>query len=309
MGYAQFVSQYSNPESGPSVSLDQGPSLDPRMSEIALRALSGSGLAMYLPFLLDSPARTSAWEPSKATRTLAYSVLQLVASTPITMISEIRRLQTISSGIQISVFPCSEIDRRSAVLLGLLTTVEANLKKPELAWLALSIYQDVVMTADQGKGQALSFALLRQLMTGNLNQQSWEFIHFLAQAQATHYSLRILHQAIEFAAHQSNRPLSSPLSQLNRSLTYLPQLAGFPFIRSFASQLSEFIREGNGLECLTILFTEHTDILSEIDEIQRPPAPKAKKSKKRKSSSSKSPASAVRPRPNNLFNALAGRGA
>jgi hypothetical protein len=316
--YGQFMEQYVSPELASKLETERVTSLDPRVSELVLRSLRVSGvvtpvedigsathyrndsnLEMYLPFLLDCPSRTSAWEASKPVRQLAYSLLQLNRGSTIPLVSEMRRLQTISSGLKVDVPPITEIDDLGASLLALLSKIEAGLSNPELVWVVLAIHQDIVMTMDRARGYPLSLELLGQDVRGRLDPCSWDFLHFLAQTQATYYSLRMLRQILNFSAHHSEG-LSTVMLELAKSLERLPSLPRFPSARNFGKTIT-LVRESGGLSCFKDLCEEYEDIVSLIRAIQNPES--NKKSKKRKAVA---PAEgSVKPRSSNPFDLLA----
>ncbi|SPQ23661.1 daea0fe1-be1e-4288-aa7d-a1c1cdc0f56d [Thermothielavioides terrestris] len=139
--YSDFIKQYHSPEVSPNLKTDWVVALDPRVSEIVLRSLAGleiatgvsepgsqvgNGLEVYLPFLLDCPSRTSAWEASKPLRQLAYALLLSNYGSSIPSISEMRRMQSISSGTQVDVPGPAQVDELGNSLLALLSKLEAG---------------------------------------------------------------------------------------------------------------------------------------------------------------------------------------
>jgi hypothetical protein len=320
VGYAAFLESYLSPETVPERDKsDDGTILDPRVSELALRCLpaskdgkpscdhsstGGNDLAIYLPFLLDYPVRTSAWETSKTIRKLAYSLLQLGRGVSISSVAEFRRPQSPSSGVRIHCFAPPDISKQAFELLNLLSRVDTGISNPELMWMALAIYLDIDTIMEQGKGSVPSFDLLRQYIVGNLDQGSWDFIHFLAQVQALLYSLRILKQTIEFTACHAPTGLSPEITKLRERLAELPPLTAFPSVRNFGEMFRKF-GKGNALQCLSDLFCGQQEVLEQIEAVQRVPTPK-KGRKARKRKASMSTAAPVRPISKNPFDILAG---
>ncbi|KAL2261858.1 hypothetical protein VTK26DRAFT_3150 [Humicola hyalothermophila] len=319
--YSSFVEQYLVPEVAPGLEADQVSALDPRVSELALRSLRGSGTAtpvgqnistdlvnsdykleMYLPFLLDYPSRTSAWEASKSVRQLAYGILQSVSGHTIPSVSEMRRMQTASSGSKIDVPDLSQIDELAASLLALLSKIEAGVSNPQATWTVFSIYQDVAMTMERARGYPLSFDILGRQTRGTLDECSWDFLHSVAQTQATYYSFRILSQVLDFAAHRKGA-LPPTVLRLSTFLSRLPPLSEFPSPGTFADML-RLVRESGGLSCLEGLCADFEDILPHIEAIQRPQ--ETKKTKKRKAQVL-TEEGRPKARSNNLFDLLASR--
>ncbi|KAL2128394.1 hypothetical protein VTI74DRAFT_9250 [Chaetomium olivicolor] len=313
--YAEFLAEYLSPEiaSQSDISQLEVLALDPRVSELVLRSLqiseittpssqngNDNELEMYLPFLLDCPSRTSAWEASKPVRQIAYAFLQPIRGKVIRSVSEMRRLQSVSSGLQVDVPPASEIDGLGTCLLTLLSKIETGMGKPELVWTVLSLYQDIVMAMERARGHPISLELLGQDARGSLDTGSWDFVHLVAQVQGTFYSLRMLLQILDYSAHHG-KPLSTAVSRLQRYLLRLPPLAGFPSPKDFAETLQS-VREAGGLACLKDLCAEYEDIFPQIDSLQKPQS--TEKSKKRKATASAE--HTPRPRSSNPFDLLAG---
>lgn len=315
--YTEFMRQYLFPEVAQDLETDLALTLDPRVSEITLRSLRAPGTAtparddysdtdsvleMYLPFLLDCPSRTSAWEASKPVRQLAYATLQIIRGGVIPMVSEMRRLQSMSSGVRVDIPSPPDIDETAVSLIALLSRIEASVSKPEVIWAVLSIYYDIVMTVDRARGYPLSLELLMQDARRRLDICSWDFIHVLAQAQATYYSLRMLRQILQFTSRHTGT-LPPTLSELANFLSRVPPLPEFPNPGDFADTL-RLVREGGGLACLLTLCSGFEDILPCIKSIQKPQeTKKTKKTKKRKPMASAGE-SQIPPRSRNHFDLL-----
>lgn len=284
--YPRFTDQYtaaeviSHPEIGDDILLD------PRTSEISLQCLvgcaagdsAGSDLAMHLPFLTDSQSRISAWEASRPTRELAYGILlspryeQKQDSLP--SVHEYRRLQVASSGVLVDIpTTASGLDQQATKLIDTLTRIRAAVGDTPVVWIILSIHQDTVSTLAQGKPRPLSLELLLQDAQGTLQQHSWDFVHFLAQAQATYYSARMVQQIIDFKRQKTNKGNLSPtILQLGVHLRGLPNLKDFPTLKDFLPLLRS-VREGEGLSVLAKLCGDDDDseeIARQIANIQNP---------------------------------------
>ncbi|KAK0751055.1 XPG domain containing-domain-containing protein [Schizothecium vesticola] len=323
--YAEFRSQYDDPETARRGRVFGGQELDPRISEIALDCLpSPDGddgenyrqLAVYLPFLLDSPSRTSAWEASQACRNMAYSLLQLVKGEPPREMTEFRRLQSLSAGSRTDGFESLQDLQHS--LSGLETTMSliGNALPDGLSkFMALSFFWDIKTTVGKGRSDPLSLQILRQSFLGTLQQETWDFIHLLAQTQATYYSFRILDQAIKFARRNGKGTMDKLMKEttlLESQLTSLPPLKSFPSLVQFADSLQGFLSSGSleGLKALNTDCLGSMQVVSMLDAVQLPPPVSKKRKgnggKKRKSEHSVH--AVARPsRPRNPFEALAGR--
>lgn len=333
--YGGFLKQYLSPDTAPSRIPNDGPTLDTRVSELALQCLPRrkaeaqaevfdsrsydslstlsdpeDSLDMFLPSLFECPTRTSAWEASKGIRMLAYQVLGIVRGVPLPSVVEFRRLEMHSSGTRVETRPPPSIGMGGSGLKDLLSKIGTNLADCRCFWITVAICQDVLFTLECRKEEPPSFQLLRQCITGALDQGSWEFVHFLAQTQGFLYSLRMLSQVLEVAEdYVPESSLSDSLWYIRRLLEALPTLEGFPSLRDFERILDGFLTT-NWVECLTEVFVGNSDILKQIDAIQKPPSPKKSKkstkstnSKKRKASMSARSAD-PRPASNNPFDAL-----
>jgi hypothetical protein len=315
--YTNFMEQYHSPGVASQFRTDEVPSLDPRLLELFLRAFQGSKkaiapnselrpvsrLEIYLPFLLDCPNRTSAWEASKPVRQLTYAILQSFCGNLIPSVTEMRRLHSVSSGSRVEVPTPAEVDELGTSLLTLFTAIEAGISKPESVWVALSFYQDIVMTLDRGRGNPLSLELLDQEVRGKMDHCSWDFLHLVAQIQGTYYSLRMLRQIIELLA-QYTGPLSTPVFELARILSRLPPLSGFPTSKNFSESLKQ-AREAGLLSCLRSLCVGYGDVVLQIQSIEQPLESKRPKKKRRTMPSSQKTTNF---RSSNLFNLLAVKG-
>ncbi|KAK3306679.1 XPG domain containing-domain-containing protein [Chaetomium strumarium] len=316
--YSNFMEQYHSPGVASQFQTDEVPTLDPRLSELFLRAFRGSkkavapvsepgpgnGLDIYLPFLLDCPNRASAWEASKPVRQLSYAILQSFCGNSIPSVTETRRLQSVSSGSRVEVPKPTEAKELGTFLLTLCTEIEDGISDSESIWVVLSVYQDIVMTLDRGRGNPLSLALLEQEARGGLDQCSWDFLHLVAQAQATYYSLRMLRQIIELSA-QYTGSLCTTMSELARFLSRLPSLPGFPTCKNFLENLQR-AREAGLLSCLRSLCVGYGDIILQIQSIEQPP--ESKRPKKKRRTMPPSSQKTAEPRSSNPFNLLAAKG-
>ncbi|KAK1759522.1 XPG domain containing-domain-containing protein [Echria macrotheca] len=325
ISYDKFLKQFVSPETAPRSECTSALSLDTKVSELLLSCLpmpdekqelddengdsegASKPVEMFLPFLLDCPTRTSAWEPSRHVRQVGYSLLQSIRGASIPSVSEFRRLQGTSSGTRVPVLSPADMGHEISQLLNVLSTIRSQIQKPELIWALLAIYQDVVLAQEQNKGSPLSFQLLRQYALGTLDQGSWGFIHFLAETQATLFSLRLLCQIVDFTKSLDASKLPPKMTELREELADLPPLEEYPWVRNFADILRD-VGRANGFACLAGIFSGQKDIVEQIEAIQGAPTPKNKKAKKRKASVSQG-TTASRTPSSNPFEALAGRDA
>ncbi|CAP70388.1 uncharacterized protein PODANS_3_4670 [Podospora anserina S mat+] len=305
--YDSFIKTYLLPETAPKTVATCGLQLDPRISELVLRYLQitttaskekDASLEMFLPFLLDCPSRTSAWEVSKPIRKLAYSLLQSGQKTSLKTVSEMRRLQTLSSGSQVDILPSSKVEEEWSHLLSNIGKIKAHITDPELLWVVLSIYLDIDRTVERAKGYPLSLEILTQEARGKLNEYSWDVLQVFAQVQATFYSLRMLEQILNLQERRGNAV------DVITALSDLPSLDKFLSLADFTETLQR-LREAGGLECLIDLCSDMEDMIPHIEAIGKPP--KSKKDRKRKAQSGAVEGHQVRARPSNPFELLNSR--
>ncbi|KAK0665896.1 XPG domain containing-domain-containing protein [Cercophora samala] len=302
--YDSFIKTYLLPETAPETIATSGSQLDPRVSELVLRFSQitttaskekDASLEMFLPFLLDCPSRTSAWEASRPTRELAYSLLQSGQKSSLKTVSEMRRLQTLSSGSQVDILPPGKVEEECSHLSNSISKIRTNIADPELLWVVLSIYLDIGRTVERAKGYPLSLEILSQEARGKLDQYSWDFLQVFAQSQATLYSLRMLQQILGLQERTGRAAVVITV------LSDLPPLNRFPSLAAFAETLQR-LREVDGLGCLIELCSDMEDIIPHIEAIGKPP--KSKKDKKRKAQSGAVEGHPVRARPSNPFELL-----
>ncbi|KAB5576464.1 XPG domain containing-domain-containing protein [Coniochaeta sp. 2T2.1] len=230
-----FMQQYLSPETIEHVSLEpiSGRLLDPRISELLLGFLSkteDASVSMYLPFLADSPARTSAWEISTPLRQMAYAAAGFLATEPITGVVEYRRLQSLPGGTRVETVPRSQVRNYCTGLIKDIAMVQGCVAEPELRWLILAIYQDMRWSEEHQKSSILSLDMLQAEANGNLDVGAWDFVHLHAQVQGIHYSLRMLRQVYDFVCRDHELPeeftvLRTELDQL--SVLDIPSIADF----------------------------------------------------------------------------------
>jgi hypothetical protein len=323
--YAEFRSQYDDPEIARRGRVFGGQELDPRVSEIALDCLPSPDdddvdnhrqLAVFLPFLLDSPSRTSAWEASQACRNMAYSIFQLGNGGSPREVTEFRRLQPLSAGSRTDGFESlQDLQRSLSGLRAIISLTGDTLPRGMSKFMAISFFWDIKTTVGKGRSDPLSLQILRQSFLGTLQPETWDFVHVLAQTQATYYSFRVLDQAIKFARRNGKGIMDKLLKEitlLESQLAKLPPLKSFPSLGEFADLLQKFLDSGSleGIRALNADGLGSMEVVSMLDAIQLPPPAFKKRKgnggKKRKGLYSEY--TMARPsRPRNPFEALAGR--
>jgi len=223
--------------------------LDPRISEYVLQFPCVAKIAgqmpftpvpnvlaphVFLPFLLDCPGRTSAWEISTATRQLAYGLVNLV-------VPEIQRKMTVfehkkqqdkSSGRELQLPSTSQIPEACQAILNLCSQLQEKLPKLCKAqiWTALAVHQDIEWSFAISK-TPLSQQVVQQFASLEKNTNAkkdftWDIVHFYAQLQGSYYSFRFLKQLLNVVfSNDSSNEFPKPVLLLYRELESLPKLS------------------------------------------------------------------------------------
>lgn len=204
--------------------------LDPRVSEVILHFTTQSDpqVKMYLPFLIDDPSRSPAWDVSSSVRCLAYSLLLFlptgtskvrsvaeygrrghrIASEEVHLLTEQQCLIYVE-GLQESIDPLG--DRLSDI-------AHHNLVK------AYAIYMVCQWYVDNDKSSP-SRGTLSRLITGSACRTlAWTDIHLSAQLQAALYSLRMLKQILRYVKEVVGVNISPLRTDLERMLESLGPL-------------------------------------------------------------------------------------
>ena len=267
---------------------------DPRISEYMLQfseiaALAGrapeestfSSTHVFLPFLIDSPTRTSAWEMSLSVRVLAYSLMNIIV--PLderkTIVNEHRKQTDKSQGRPLQLIANEMIDETCQTLVDMISLLEERFhgsRADQSFWTALAIYQDIDFANTNLKGPTIKL-VRQQFSSGKVGKtSSWDVIQLFAQIQACFYSFRILRQILAFVI-ASRHDLSSALIQLNEQLTTLPMLAELQDLAQIPGIL-QFVEESKVFEVVCDVLGIAVDVPQTTDKKK---AKLAKKKKKR----------------------------
>ena len=224
-------------------------SLDPRISEYVLQypyfaRIAGQEdvaedietLHVFLPFLLDCPVRTNAWEISTVVRQLAYGLMNLIvpASQQRFTVSEHRKQQDKSDGRELQLPDLSQIRTASESITALYSQLQQIL--PELSeseiWTAFAIHQEVEYSYSRAKiplsklvGQQLADLANKHNMQNKRKNFTWDIVQFYAQVQGSFYSLRMLKQIISLVVcHGPGQRFPESVSNLHQKLQSLPRV-------------------------------------------------------------------------------------
>ncbi|KAI1441084.1 XPG domain containing-domain-containing protein [Annulohypoxylon stygium] len=239
--------------------------LDPRISEFVIQALlfnDKTGLedkslrgpesfSIFLPVLFEDHYNKSAWNDSTKTRQLGYCILRYLNSQNVTRIIEYRIIESLASktGRQIEIPDSKLLLAACTRLITLLETLAESFSATNMRWLAFAVYWDMECSSSEGR-KAISAELIEEANQSqpNLQNYSWDLMHFTAQFQAHLYSLRIVKQVLDVVLVIC-QDIPASLQRLHNHLTSLPPIAEWPTVESMLSSLSEFDKMG-GLDTI-----------------------------------------------------------
>ena len=259
--YAEFAAEYLalskdlhveySAESRPNSIQSKLRSLDPRISEFVLQFPLPAAAArlpferqrdrevqIFLPFLIDCPSKTSAWEASTATRQLAYGLLNLITPPQhqVSSIIEHRRQQSKESrGREWALPNEDQIAEAAQDLVSLHDRIIGLSITNTEAWRFMAYYQDLELAESTGK-ESLGMKVTAE---GNHNKRlSWDAVHFSAQLQGSYYSFRMLKQVLGVVL--ACRPASKLPASLNALGDKLKHLEGLELLPGFYADLRAF---------------------------------------------------------------------
>lgn len=238
-----FIDQYqteplkndppSIPLSPPTYSIMHKQFLDPQTSEFLLQATSNpqENLCFYLPTLLDSPPKSSAWTPSTPLRFLAYSYA--LSSAPNHhqhhSVSEYIRKGARITPSPIPLLSNPQIISSATALASRIQALKDT--SPNLptvmAWRLFAIHEILIWCSDAEKPSPPRSACARALTgTAAAGTWTWEDLHLSAQVQAVLYSLRLLKQTLATVPPPGIKSTDlAPFQRLSVVLTELPPIA------------------------------------------------------------------------------------
>lgn len=284
--YEEFCEQYLHHETG-SVPLTSGKDLlpieylDPRLSELVIclgaEATDRDSAKMFLPVLIESPMRGSAWEPSTVIRQLGYTILRQLVPGATSAVQEYRRVQERQQRGK-SIPLLSKEAAKEAVTKFLEAINEAKRLADSNAvslWWALSLTLDIRGAEEQEK-KSHTRRMLEQWGQRPLSPPGakvpWDVIHFTCQIQASYYSLRILRQVMDLVPNTAQDSFLEKTKSLREALAGIPTLHEFPRV----DQALEFLAALPGSNFL------HSTSLSEDIPSAGDPETASRKRKKRK---------------------------
>lgn len=178
--------------------------IDPRVSEFVHQALPScfitlgdiqpTTLYIYLPFLIDNPARASAWSFGNSIRCLGYSIIT-PAHSPTFWMKEIGRRGQRIAETNHALYPTettiAECGRFTLIMRQWASTFrELSITQ---TWRLFGIYL-IYRELFNHDSAMIPSEYIKQLVNCQVSAMNWAFIHFSAQLQAVLYSLRVLQQ-------------------------------------------------------------------------------------------------------------------
>lgn len=240
-------------------------SRDSRVSELVHQVqLQARGemtgpMRVYLPFISDDPARSTAWNVGKETRVLAYSIVLVLLQPHVQQqqqhdffnIQEYRRTGARISAVLLELMSGSGSDSDTEGIIstsarlasclqnGLDTAKGINLQQEADAWrfvvmqhvlthlhhegLTLPSIEDAVQVVLQGTGTGTGTG-----GSGECKERKWQMVHLDAQYQAAYYSFRMLQQLLAVTADTAvNHDDDDDFTNLRGILQSLPRISTF----------------------------------------------------------------------------------
>jgi hypothetical protein len=265
--YEEYLKEYTqlppdlNAESGESAEVTKVlQKLDPRISEYVLQFPCLAKIAgqsplesigshtphIFLPFLIDCPIRTNAWEVSSTIRQLAYGLINLCVpkEQQVFTVFEHRKQQDKSTGRELQLPSIAQISEACTAVSNLFQQLQG--KHPSLPetqiWTAVAVNQELEWSHAHSRSP-LSHIIIQQFellesKTEMARTFTWDIVHFFAQIQGSYYSFRILKQIAELVVlHGSRDSIPELVSLLNRQLESLPALADLADLSHVSSLL------------------------------------------------------------------------
>ena len=224
--------------------------MDPRLSEYVLQVpclaklfglpsieqSAGSTPHIFLPFLIDSPNRTNAWEISSATRQLAYGLVNLIIpkKEQLGSLFEHRKQQDMSCGRELQLPSIQQLPEACTEVLNIFSDLRDTISISDtLFWTAIATRQEIEWSQTHSK-TPLSGLVSQQFARIQAKPEqrqnfTWDIIHFFAQTNGSYYSFRMLKQMLSLVvAHDSNDLVPEPIRLLTHQLDSLPMLKDLP---------------------------------------------------------------------------------
>ncbi|ORY65502.1 XPG domain containing-domain-containing protein [Pseudomassariella vexata] len=248
--------------------------LDPRISEFVIQSLNievvqsepvktsqrgtprgPEELSMFLPIMIEQHTRKSSWSMSESVRQLAYGLIQSSEPGRREQMIEYRTMDTLTGGRKLTIPPPYKVATLCDTLLATLEALSRDIETPGFRWIAFAVHQDMEWSIWEEKTPISSTLIqnaVRYAEGPEPDTVSWAVVHFVAQAQASLYSLRMLKQILAVVATLSPEKLTGPMQELREHLSTLPNIAEYPTVASVEQTLAQF-GEAGGLFVVSAL--------------------------------------------------------
>lgn len=235
--YQAFASQYDMPALTVEPDNHQQKQLrfmDPRIAEIVhqFRDAKATGtihIRVFLPWLVDSPSRASAWRIGKDIRKLAYQILDSFYPT-LGQIFEYDRKDTTISANEVTFD--ADLQHNLADFIAWLDNKQATLRvvgSSSMCWRLIAIC--VVLEWQEDNGRSLLSADRIWSLATAAAPRSYDELHLCAQLEAALYSIRMLGVIAEYAVNAQldstgSAPSPATLQTVKKLLGSMPTLQG-----------------------------------------------------------------------------------
>lgn len=219
--------------------LTHGSAIDSRLAEVLLRLIMKLGSprsqlvyqqanvpCAYLPFLLDNPSRSSAWNVSLSLRRLAYGLIARSTSTriPCQYLDEYTRKGHRFVAERITLFSSAEEETQANRMIALIKTNEDPNLDASTLWRVIAISQIRRYQVSIGQRPPALASMKASLHGIQGDLWTWDDIHMTAQVQGFLYSMRMIHQTLLYAKHTNYIHLSAIEDELLSLLDILPRI-------------------------------------------------------------------------------------
>jgi XPG domain containing len=271
--YAEFIRDYNflpanaadswdNSNECPIAFMEALRKLDPRISEYVLQFpsimrcvdnMEWTGkpelghVQVFLPFLVDCPIRTTAWEVSASLRQLAYALVKRTVpknEQEYVFIEHRRQNDINGKGYQLPDTPL--LHEACANFIRVMDQIHhrfSSLSVPD-RWIAFAVCQEVEWSSSIGR-PVQSTVVAQELATARVETENhvnctWNSIQFLAQVQGVFYSLRMLQQVSHLlVSYGHTKPGLEEASILYDRLQSLPMLSTIPSLPNVISLIKK----------------------------------------------------------------------
>ncbi|MCJ1288229.1 hypothetical protein MMC26_007584 [Xylographa opegraphella] len=245
--------------------------LDPRISEIVLQCheRSQGRLHMYLPFLIDDPSRSSAWNISVALRTLAYSAIAHHGGIPNQQqsILEHNRRDTRIVPVEILLVDYVSVRKYAELLTAQLDVLWKRYSSfpAAIIWKIFGMIEVFSWYLKSGRSFPLQRTAAKAVWGNADTSLSWQDVHFSAQLQAALYSVRMLKQVLTHVSNYGELGSDTTFLSLVQRLTDFPSLRDlFPGNSSAMVEVSD-VEIGSIFDFIKTFAREHES--AKLDEV------------------------------------------